>query len=248
MTAVIRVGSLARLTVYVLPLDRTEGVVSAVWPGRSTTSEGAAVVPGKRAVRDCSSPPHLSHGQGLCGSLRASTVQLESLWRALGVQLDLCLILGAVGGVCVPVSVGPAPGDWTARLHPLVGVQRTSFGRICVDSACVQAAGLARVVTGKRGKLQDSVELGESDDLAAKQGKNHILHSKRRPQRTRMHCAPPWACRRPGCVLLSCWLRHLALEGLQSVRLHVAGSASSLLRLQRCQAAFFQYILTIQGE
>ena len=27
MTAVIRVGSLARLTVYVLPLDRTEGVV-----------------------------------------------------------------------------------------------------------------------------------------------------------------------------------------------------------------------------
>ena len=169
-------------------------------------------------------------------------MQLQPPWRALGNVLDLCLVLWAVLGECVSVIASPAPGDWTARLHPLVGVQRTSFGRICVDPACVQAAGLARVVTGKRGKLHKGVEIGESDDLAAKQGKNHILHSKRRPQPTRMHCAPPWACRRPGCVLLSCWLLHFALEGLQSVRLHVARSASSLLRPQRCLVPFFHSI------
>ena len=118
MTAVIRVGSLAHWAVYVLPLDRMEGVLSVDWPGRSTSSEVAAVVPGKRAVRDCSSPPHLSHGQGLWGSLRAPVVQLESLWRALGVQLDLCLVLWAVLGVCVSVIASPAPGDWTALAPP----------------------------------------------------------------------------------------------------------------------------------
>ena len=46
-------------------------------------------------------------------------LQIESLWRAIGMVLDLCLILCAVQAVYVPVCTSPALGDWTARLSPL---------------------------------------------------------------------------------------------------------------------------------